>query len=155
MGQHVPYNPEDEAFINNFFCRFPYGEGSAYPEGTTRFSYAKHWDDVIRQSIRNSLERISSKVDFIDYCATRSDLYLDQTPRQFFAELDRTVVELGLSVEAITAKIRTFHSASKSLFNSDDSRRVANNASREMNEYLKPVYIALRRKGYNKADLWA
>ena len=132
MGQHVPYDPAKETFLNNFHVRFPSDRLPAHLEGLSRGTARNYWNETYRSVLQIMLE----KVDFAKYCAVRSDLYLDQTPEQFFEVVDRTVLEVGLSLESIAEKINI-------------------GVDKELHDYLRPIYVALRQKGYNQAELWA
>lgn len=153
MGAYVPYDPETEVFLNNFFTRFPLNDGSDFSNGIYRTCLADCWDVPIRTKLRSVYLEVKFSGSLEDYCAKHSDKYLAQTPREFFAELDSTVVEVGLSLEAIAAKIHSYQAASKHLFESPEARRLVEQASEELNSYLTPVYVALREKGYNRKEL--
>jgi uncharacterized protein YeaO (DUF488 family) len=148
MGTHVPYDASTEQFLNNFYTRFPL---SVENQGLARMVAVNHWNQVHREVYRRYCD---DEQDFQDFCAKYSDRFLDETPSQFFAELDRTVVETGLSLEAVTEKVNAFQVAFKHLFESEEKRAEAHRVSKELNDYLTPVYIALRAKGYNRKELW-
>ena len=131
MGKYVPYELTKENFLNNFHTRFPSERLQAHPEGLSRSVAKAYWNETYRNVLRDML----GQVDFTKYCTRRSDLYLDQTPGQFFEEVDRTVFEVGLSLGNIAKKIN-------------------NGVDEELHDYIRPVYVALREKGYNQAELW-
>lgn len=154
MGIYVPYNPKNEEFLNNFYTRFPVGEGSS-PEGLYRMLVARYLDQTNRIYFQSQIKTsFKDQKDMDDYCSKYSDLYLDQTPKQFIATLDETVVELGLSIEQIIQNNQRSNEASKDLFVNDEFRAICILASTNRDNYLRPVYAALRGKGYNKKELW-
>jgi hypothetical protein len=142
MGAHVPYDPDTEMFLNNFYTRFPSGIGT-YPQGLDRATWESDWHKTHREVFR-SWDTFTSVEDFDDFCSRLSDRYLDETPEQFFAELDRTVIEVGLSPDIIMEKIQA----------SKNDHLSSREESLDRDEYLKPVYIAMRNKGYNKKELF-
>lgn len=150
MGAHVPYDPSKEQFLNNFYTRFPSGVG-VYPEGLARSISSEYWNTLYIQIF---LGFSMSEEDLQDLCSKYSDKYLSMTPKQFFEELDTTVTEVGLTLDDIKQKIKVFKMAIEHLFESDKTRVIAEQASKELNDYLTPVYVALRAKGYNRKELW-
>lgn len=150
MGAYVPYDSESEAFLNNFYTRFPSGIGN-YPQGLERSVYASSWNEPHSSYLRRMFD---SEEEFDDYSSKHSDRYLAETPEVFFRELDATVSEVGLSLEILAEKIRIFSMAMEHISESVEARAVSDQASKEMNDCLTPVYIALRAKGYNRKELW-
>lgn len=147
MGTHVPYDASTEQFLNNFYTRFPL---SVENQGLARMVAVNHWNQVHREVYRGYCR---DGQDFQDFCAKYSDRFLDETPAQFFAELDRTVAEVGLSLEEVSKKIRALEAVFELLFESEEKRAEAERVSQELIDYLTPVYIALRAKGYNSKEL--
>ncbi|MDO8593806.1 MAG: hypothetical protein Q7R59_02835 [bacterium] len=79
------------------------------------------------------------------YCESKSDKYLGQTPAEFYAEVDRTVGELQMSMSVVSRTINAyFH----------NQREAGHEGSKRIDIFLSPLYAALRNKGYNKSDLW-
>ena len=150
MGVYVPFDAEKVTFLNNLYTRFPTGIGR-YPQGLVRSISASFWSESHASHLRRILD---DEVDFQDYSSKHSDRYLSETPEAFFSELDTTVVEVGLSLESIVEKIRIFSMAMEHIFESDQAKAVGEQASKEINDCLTPVYVALRLKGYNRKELW-
>lgn len=150
MGAYVPYDPTKEQFLNNFYTRFPSGIGN-YQQGLAWSVFASSWNEPHTSHLRKMFD---SEEDFQDYSSKYSDRYLSETPEAFFRELDATVTEVGLSLEILAEKIKTFSLAMVDIFESDEARAVGEQASKEMNDCLTPVYVALRVKGYNRKELW-
>lgn len=161
MGAHVPYDSKEEVYLNNFFTRFPFGEGEVYPEGTYRTQGRIHRGETYREFLRKERGEMNQTADQLEgYYSLRSNKYLDQTPEQFITELDSTVAEVGLSLKSIEAKIQAYFRANmdlfmanKDLWKNQESRMLSQKAILDLNEYLMPVYISLRKKGYNYTDL--
>ena len=67
---------------------------------------------------------------------------MTDTHVKFFAVVDSTVTEVGLTMDEVTAKII-------------ETKRIGTlEACSLRDKYLEPIYIALRRKGYNIIELW-
>lgn len=76
----------------------------------------------------------------------RSDKKLDQTPEQFYTEIDTTVVEIGMKLDDVSFFLyRFFEDGGTSL--TDDVH------FEELWKVLSPIYIALRKKGYTSQDI--
>ena len=147
MGQYVPYDPSEipGGSLNNFFCHFP-ANGPyerTMPEGYYR-SLLKDggaWD----VSLREFLEEDS----IYEVTHDRSEKRLDQIPAEFYAEIDRMIVEVGLTVEAV-ARVINIYLHHRDLV----SREVSLQMNTALDAFLLPIYIALRNKGYSRQDLW-
>jgi hypothetical protein len=150
MGAYVPYNPEVEKFLNNFYTRFPSGTGP-FPYGLARFVLNDCWNKTNQERLREIYSH--SEEEFQDHCSRVSDRYLAETPEQFFAELDKTVLEVGLSFDQIKERIKTYSAAGDSI-GGDDRTNIRQHHMNILNDYLIPVYKALRLKGYNIKELW-
>lgn len=146
MGQHVPFDPKAEAFNNNFFQHFPIGNDphpSRLPEGMYRMAAKGHWEVCNRVYIKEEWPQY-----YEADCQEYSELYLEQTPAVFYVVIDQIVRELGLSMDEVSRTINRLRhiqegrgpDATKSMF--------------DLSDYLQPIYIALRNKGYNKPELW-
>jgi hypothetical protein len=90
------------------------------------------------------------EADLLDYCSAHSDKYLDQTPAQFYAEIETVMVDLGISVDEITTYLNV-------KVHDEKTRDFGGTGMIEdtLNLPLRPIYQALRERGYNKKDLWA
>ncbi len=143
MGAYVPYDESQEGFLNNFHERFPLGESLMPKEGLARFVIHREnsWDIINRTRFGNIFKKNKSLGDVHEFCFRFSDKFLDQTPREFFTEVDKTALECRLSVESITERIVLARGTDLQTYLARD-------------DYLRPVYIALRMKGYNKKELW-
>jgi hypothetical protein len=163
VGKHVPYKASELSlnqgvlFLNNFFCHFSLLNSPEetlvceefYPDGLYRMLQKDRWDVLSRISIKNFLLKHLSHVALDECCADRSDKRLDQTPRQFYAEVDGVVESLGISAEEIAKRINAVL-----MQRHDVSIEELRRLTAELDTFLLPIYIALREAGYNKADLW-
>ncbi len=90
-----------------------------------------------------------------------SELFLSQTPRQFFAAIDDSVESLGISTTLDLLLQKRWELQRKRIeVNNDLLDETPNSISPEaqanqdtLNCTIKPVYIQMRLKGYNHADL--
>jgi len=151
MGQYIPFDSAELPFLNNFFAHFPVGNDpypAAIPEGLYRMTghLASFWGKTYKESM---IESGLSESELQDYYSDRSDKRLNQTPEQFYAEVDRTVQELGMDMTLIQKTINIFLHDSRV-----ESCENSLELSKILDEFLAPVYVALRNRGYNKADLW-
>ncbi len=154
MGAHVPFNSEELNFLNNFYTRFQLGTEpypQRYPEGLHRFTMRGcGWDKTTLASLRESLgDGFRDEADLLDYCQAHSDKYLNQTPAEFYAEIDAVMGELGISTEVIARhlNVKVHEQQTRSL---DGSGPFVD----DLNLPLRPIYQALRERGYNKKELW-
>lgn len=156
MGAHVPFDPQELRFLNNFYTRFPYGTAphpNMYPNGLHRFTSERI---PLSMTKRQDLEEIRStfptEVAFQDFCSKYSDRYLDQTATEFYTEIDDVMDELGISMSTVTyhlnVELYKWHNQSQSEKNVDT-------AADSINSPLRPIYQALRERGYNWKDLAA
>jgi hypothetical protein len=137
MAEHVPFDEEELLFLNNCWCHFILGEKATIPQGPYRTHHEDDWDIPMCTSIR------CFEQDIIDYYHQEcSDKKLGQTPAEFYAELDKTIVEVGLSVDLVAETISAYLVERKT------------NHSAKIEPFLAPIYKAFRLKGYNRLDLW-
>ncbi len=148
MGTYVPYDATKEQSLNNFYLSFPY---SAEGQGLVRVASAVFWDITFREVYRGMCR---SEQEFQQCCSEYSNKHLNQTPGQFFAELDSTVIEVGHNLGCIAEKIRAYGEVSEHCLESDETLTMARKLSKELEDYLTPVYVALRLKGYNRKELY-
>ncbi len=102
-------------YLNNFFSKLPGG--------------------FHRQIIPENELDICSRKRYHGERHNHSDLFLDQSPRVFYATIDSVVEQCGLD----PVKIRTMQEEK--------------NDRRELNNYAQPAYVELRLLGYNHHDL--
>jgi len=122
--------------LNNFFMRFPVGNDPHNTDG----------DEGLHRRNSKPDWNVPSIVTYPDQ--GYSEKKGSQTPAEFFAEVDRTVAELGIEIAEISRRINRWIYEGKK---SDEARE---RLSKEMWDILIPVYIALRKKGYSRKDLW-
>lgn len=160
MGQHVPFNDEELAFLNNFFCHFRWGDTPyemAFPEGLYRANLHDVWDKTFLENATEFFTK-HSPPDFLDkslerLITERSDLILSQTPQQFFAVVEETIREVGLTAEEVARTINTYlHEREKIPIPDFEQSFVFHH---RLDDFLAPIYLALRKKGYNRVDLIA
>lgn len=113
--------------LNNFFFYFPGPNG--YREG---LQSRGQWKTPFREFISPDL---------------RSDKRLDQTPEQFYTEIDATVAEIGMELEDVSAFLCRFFAEGGTSNDEDDAR------FEELWKTLSPIYVALRKKGYTSQDV--
>ena len=146
MGQYVPFTQNELLFLNNFFCHFPIGNDpypNRYPNGMYRTAHEGDWNMKMLEIVQKF--PFQSEDTRCRYCESKSDKYLGQTPAEFYTEVDRTVEELGMSVSVVSRTINAYH---------HNQRDVGKEGAKHLDEFLAPIYAALRNNGYNKADLW-
>jgi hypothetical protein len=158
MGKYVPYEASElpliqkVQFLNCFFRHFRFMErpkgtpASIFLDGWSRMQHQDQWSVSRRTGISNYPFSYPS---LAECCADRSDKRLDQTPRQFYAEVDGVVESLGISAEEIAKRINAVL-----MQRHDVSIEELRRLTAELDTFLLPIYIALREAGYNKADLW-
>lgn len=153
MGQYVSYDNEELLNLNNFFAHFPFGDSpyeQVFPLGLYRNNLQDHWNITAFEFLQGMREFASDET-VRGYLAQRSDKRLAQTPAQFYAEVDTVVKHLGMSLEDVTRKINVYlHDRDQLSFN---QRNDAMKLHFDLCEYLTPIYIALRKSGYNPQDL--
>lgn len=146
MGKYVPLEAEELRFLNNFFCHFPIGNDpypNCKPKGFYRTAHEGHWNTKILELVREF--PFQSKDSLHRYCEGKSDKYLDGTFAEFYAEVDRTVEELGMPMAIVSRTVNAYE---------HNQREGSPEGTRRLDEFLAPIYAALRIKGYNKDDLW-
>lgn len=146
MGQYIKFDPSELVFLNSFFLNFRCGNEpheTDHPEGICRYAFDK-WYEM-------------KEIDFLaclyveelrQYCAKRSEKRLNQTFAEFFGEIDRTIVEVGMTVEDVAKEINVYRY--------ECGRKFCGNTPElagKIYKFLAPIYTALRNKGYNPADL--
>ena len=144
MGQYIPFDQSELSLLNNFFCHFPIGNDpykNPRPQGMYRTASAKNWNRTTREFLA---EQPAEEVQR-DYFG-KSDKYLDQSVAEFYAEVDRTVEELGISMFVISKKINKYLYTQRGEEGEERGKRV--------DELLGPIYAALRNKGYNRPELY-
>ncbi len=82
-----------------------------------------------------------------------SDKYLDQTPAEFYREVDSTVTELGLDSSLIATKIKNYLAIPSKLKPRNADELSTHKEARALTDYIVIIYIVLRKKGYNSFDL--
>lgn len=145
MGQYVPFDSAELSLLNNFFCHFPIGNDpypNRKPNGFYRTAHGEHWNTKILELVRGF--PFQSKDSLHRYCEGKSDKYLAGTFAEFYAEVDRTVEELGMFMVVVSRTINVYE---------HNQREAGPEGARHLDEFLAPIYVALRNKGYNKADL--
>ncbi len=156
--------------LNNFFARFVIGNKPYRCVGDPRgyrSMEADYWNEVRRYNG----EGIYGDGD--EYGHLHTDKYRNQTPRQFYGEIDDLIVQHGLTVEKVAEIINDAYFGSKIKYSSTwrgslhrrlekwfpfyrdwvEKRREAK--WKLMFETLLPIYIELRQRGYSTYDLRA
>lgn len=146
MGQYTPLNDEDGGMLNNFFCHFCFDKKHLMPDGFYRTISAKHWNTTFRDYMKGQIDHFVDKLE--GYFSSRSDKILDQTPAEFYAEVDRATIEVGCDATVIAEMICDFKDKS-------NTREQAIDKYTLLDSYIRPIYMALRKEGYNKVDLWS
>lgn len=132
--------------MNNFSCKMP---GGLY-----RNSDADPFLDIthlelnkrsVTPSKNRSVEYCNKSIDH--YVAIHSKKYLNSTYREFYQIIDDTIKEIGLNVQIIKTLSQKTNDQNLSL-----EKRVL--IRTELEEYLIPLYIKLREKGFTHMDLW-
>ena len=108
---------------------------------------------------------ITHRHSSVEYAQLNSELYLSQTPRQFMQEIDRTIENLpNISLNKIK-RLNTEHYKIASKIHAwqgmshKEEQELTENINKSMEflkalyEYVLPVYIELRVKGYSHYDL--
>ncbi len=125
--------------INNFHQHFPLGDvpvPTGNSEGTYRTLMRENggWDKVFRDTI--------SEEDRKHYF--NSELRLGQTGAEFYQILDGTIERLGIPMPTISEAINTVYL---------DTTESKDEANHRLLMLLLPIYVEMRKKGYNQIDL--
>ncbi len=144
-NQHLPYDPEKETYLNNFYCKFPEGPDSKRPDGLARLSCQIIWEVSFRDYYRKKIGGtwLKDEKQYEDYVRKFSARYLSESPRQFFATIDQVATDLGLDMANLQRMMRSCKQPDSTL-----------DMCIERDNFIRPVYIRLREMGYNKAELW-
>jgi len=126
--------------LNNFHMHFPagnsphnYEDEPIFSEGYYRFmANEAGWDSTFRELGYNP--------------RFQSEKRLNQTPKQFYEEVDRTVEELGMSMTSVSEAVNLMLSRRHLGIEAGSIADIVWPA-------LYPIYVALRKKGYSKEDL--
>ena len=111
------YCPTIENYLNNFILHLPdnrFKNGGYY----RRYYNSTQWVTKFKDMPRH-----------ID--KGHSDLFMNQSPKEFYETIDKTIVDCGLSLEEI-----------RELWKKDEKMKLW--------ELSLPIYIRLRELGYNK-----
>lgn len=149
MGNHVAYNPNTPEPLNSFFLNLVCGNSpyeNSTPEGLYR-NILSPWWHMTQYEFLKGPSFLSGNILKVK-CASASERRLMQTHEEFFGEIDRTIIEVGLTVEEVARVVNVYlRERYRGTFDERESR------ARVLDEYLFPIFVALRRKGYNAADL--
>ncbi|MDO8593723.1 MAG: hypothetical protein Q7R59_02415 [bacterium] len=88
-----------------------------------------------------------SERELKDYFADRSEKRLDQTQEQFYAEVDKVVQELEMDMVLIQKTINVY------IHDREYEDKNPRELIKVLDKFLAPIYVALRKKGYNSQDL--
>lgn len=149
MGQHVPFDSKELHSLNSFLHQFIRGSvpyDTVQPGGLYRDALHPWWGTKEIAFLKEAARFSGAQLRM--YCERKSERRLQQTHAEFFAEIDRTIIEVGLTVEEVAEKINIYL-----YFQYQVNRATAHVLNEKLDEFLAPVYIALRNKGYNRADL--
>ena len=80
-----------------------------------------------------------------------SERFLNLTPRQFYDEIDATIIELGIPIDQVKYLKERALAAGNSEKPADFDR--SRNYDRELATLTMPVFIRLLEKGYTRKDL--
>ena len=148
--------------FNNFFNLFPLGEkpypSNESPQGAKRGLEAKNWD-VVRKN-----NGIGVFGDNDEHANWYTDKYRNQTPHQFYNEVDQIICECGFTVEKVAEIVNdAYLRCERPLWKRKLENRIPPykrlmQRTREkkwklMFETLLPVYVELRHRGYSHYEL--
>ena len=150
IEQEIEAAGEITDYLNNFILRFDWKERAIM---TNRKLMELFGEMDMLNSDRfpeNTFER-----------SQYSPLFLSQTPKEFFATIDELVATLGIDtiIDQLLGKRMELQTKHREVSNGDlqENPDVISAQSRdnlhELNIAVKPVYIQMRLKGYNHADL--
>jgi len=149
MGEYIPVDLEKPEPLGCFYRNLVYGNipyKNSTPEGLYRNVLRPWWHMTQYEFLKGPAFLLCNKLKAD--CASRSEKRLAQTHEEFFAEIDRTIVELGLTVEEVARVVNVYLSERHcGFFDERESRE------RVFDEYLSPIFVALRLRGYNAVDL--
>lgn len=155
MGQYIPFSPSElqPINLNNFFAHFTVGIDpypSSMPEGFSRtnFRNLECWDKSYKDAL--VFLGLSESATVLSEHSDRSDKRLNQTQEQFYAEIDMTMGKLGMEMTIVQKRINAYVHDTRC----EDCKN-PRELSRNLDSFLSPVYVALRKKGYNPSDLIA
>lgn len=151
MSMYIPFRKEEVAFLGNFFYHFRFGDESGCPEGIWRTCVTDVWNTTHREIYEG--RACLFKDHFSEVFGKLSDKYLNQTPSDFYGEVDSTIIELGLDSSVISKKIKNFVAIPSKLKPKNALELSTHTEARALTDYLVIIYIALRKKGYNPFDL--
>ena len=118
--------------LNNFFFRLP--DNRFDNNGYYRQTYTgEKWKKTFREFKEEFAKTYGS--DFARESRNNSELYLNQSPAEFYATVDSLIEDCGLDVNKIQ-QMQENHTPQISL-----------------NDYAFPVYVKLRDMGYTHRDL--
>ncbi len=141
MGQYVPFDETELVGLNNFLAHFPVGDDP----------YPYHLPEGFYRSISLSDEfRHKKYLEVVGNPSNISDKRLNQTQHEFYTEVDATIREIEMDELEIRKTINIFIHDSRLEDCSDTEGLIKN-----LDGFLAPIYIALRKKGYNRGDLIA
>jgi len=119
-------------YLNNFFFRLP--DSRFDNNGYYRRVYTV---EIRKKSFRELTEDFAKKhgLYFARESSKHSELYLNQSPEEFYATVDSLIEDCGLNLETI----QQMHEGT--------------NTMTVLNDYAFPVYIKLREMGYTHMEL--
>jgi hypothetical protein len=124
FSEHISWSSLVLTMMNNFHLHFPEGRNIS------------QYQDLLNQKGKGDGEVLFR--DIFSKSDGRSEIYLDQTPNQFYAKLESVTQELGIDYKTIRQTSR------EDRFESDF-----------MPVLLFPIYCEMLRRGYNYLELWS
>lgn len=125
--------------LNNFFCHFPVSCERGI-SGKLVVTDDGHYRNQITELDEWDVREIYFSQ--ADTEKIHSQRFLEQTPRQFYAELDLVIATLGIDIEKLCQTVAQYSYEKKT-----------EQSSEEIWTLLLPIFIAMRKLGYSKAEL--
>lgn len=138
------WKEQDHGFrsFNNFHANLPGG-------GWRRKCEIMGQIDIVNRDVGKNSKSVIQKTD------NMSDTWWNQTSRQFFQEIDTTIIDLGISIDRIQDLQRAHDEIimQDPMLTDKQIRKKAVAILNQIYELTEPVFIELRAKGYSHQDL--
>jgi hypothetical protein len=142
MSQYIPVSEKDTCtFLNNFFCHFNCPGHELFPEGLYRTTSKNFWNTTFN----NYAGRLGQDES---YDELGSEKKINQTPSQFYSEIDEVTNLLQVDTKKVTHLILEMQQF-QNIGNNIDAEKVYEG----LDKHLRPIYLELRNRGYNPEDL--
>jgi len=149
--ESIPFDPAKEtpdaslsyrqkiSALNNFYCHFPIATTTAKGQ-----PFLGLYRQLIEESNRWD---ITYRAAYAAPSTSKSNKRLNQTPRQFYDEIDAVVLMLGISMKDLSETIYNAVLVKPRPSDPNDPKW------KRMWELLFPIYVELRKRGYSPLDL--